>query len=83
LLYLQIIAPDEWHFQLQGTGSERVYTSRPQNKAGKTLHAGIIDTKVYETFLERFDKFFEEAVKRRGDKRSAARNEQGHQKTPV
>ena len=78
LVYLQIIAPDEWYFKFQGTGSERVHTSRPQNRAGKTLHVGIIDITVYEEFLARLDKLLEEAMKRQEAKGSAA-----HKKTLV
>jgi len=84
---LQIIAPDEWCFGIcegGGTGGgSRKYSARPPDCAGKMLFAGSIDVLHYELFLSRVRKFLNQAQDKQGEKRSAAHNEQGHQKTPV
>jgi hypothetical protein len=50
---------------------------------GKVLYCGSVDASDYEKFLRRARLFLAEAQKRKGNERSAAHNEQGHQKTPV
>ena len=64
-------------------GPERTYTSVPQSSAGKTLHVGNIDKLSYVKYVRRLYWFFGKAQQREGEKRSAAHNEQGHQKTPA
>ena len=82
-LYVQIIGPDEWGFMFHQASLQRTYSSIPQTSAGKTLHVGDIDRYDYSKFVDRLSQFLEQAQERKGEARSAAHNEQGHQKTPA
>ena len=82
-LHVQIVGPDEWGFMLRQEGLQRTYSSIPQSSASKTIHAGNVDRHLYSTFVRRLAFFLSQAQERKDKARSAAHNEQGHQKTPA
>ena len=77
------MAADEWAFGIHSGPKGRNYCARPPTAAGKLVHAGAVRLASYDKLLQRMGALLHQAQERIGQARSATRNEQGHQKTPV
>jgi hypothetical protein len=79
---LALIAVDEHQFKVHSSPpNQREFSSTPSSL--RILPVGNIPASLLRHFKAEFEKLLLEAQKRKGDKRSAASNKQGHQKTPV
>jgi hypothetical protein len=75
---LQLVCLDEWEFQMHsGNGSAgRTHCSHAGNDASKLIKVGSVQAAEYSDFLNRAEMLLDAAQERKGDKRSAALNEQ-------
>ena len=80
---ISLIGLDQYKFMMHATGTNYKHIAEPDLFRSVHLHVGILMKDDIEDYLSRFREIFEEAVSRKGFQRSAAFNEQGHQKTPA
>jgi hypothetical protein len=79
----QILAVDEWTFGLHSGPTGRKYCSFTPTGSAKLVHMSAVGLDSYDKFVNLVQKLLLDAQIRKGGARSAASNEQGHQKTPV
>ena len=77
-MHLELLGLDGWTFR-----GERTVSSQAELNSPVSLHVGTIPLDKYHDFLRLTSKFLDAAKERKGGKRTAAANDQGHQKTPA
>eukprot|EP01035_Chromulina_nebulosa_P021325 gene21325-27629_t len=79
--HLNLVCLDGWEFLIHG-GPSRNHFALCGANVNKTLHVGTVALADFEKFWKNFIELLS-AEKRTCENRSAANNEQGHQKTPA
>ena len=79
---LELLGLDCWAFRMHSGPAARTFGARAALDTPVSLHVAQIKTHQLEKFQRLAAKFLDAAKERKGDKRSAAANEQGNQKTP-
>ena len=77
---LELVCLDGWKFEVQGGDLRKHSSSAMENES---LYVGTVPLREFETFLESFASLLLDAERRTGANRSAAKNQQGNQKTPA
>ena len=77
---LELVCLDGWKFEVHGGDSRKHSSSAMENEF---LYVGTVPLREYESFIENVASLLIDAEKRTGVYRSAARNQQGNQKTPA
>lgn len=80
---LELICLDEWTFEMHSGPTGRTHTAHVGRDSASHLPDRHINARAFESFCELVTILLSRAQTRHGRKRSAASNEQGHQKTPA
>lgn len=80
---LSLLCLDQWKFSLHSGPKEYTNIGTASHHDYGHLHIGTVPSKRYSEFLEEAGSILKTVQKRKGSGRSAAFNEQGHQKTPA
>ena len=78
---MQLVSLDRWSFEMHSGKGRRTFTSRPGRDELSVIYIGTVDELKFEALCELMARLLADAQLRTGRKRSAASNEQGHQKT--
>lgn len=82
VVQLELVGLDCWSFSMHSGPEGRAQSSQTPCHRSVSLQVGTLPLEDYPKFLERMKILLELAEKRKGTERSAAFNQQGHQKTP-
>lgn len=80
---LNLICLDQWTFSMRSGPSGRKHSAHAGNHSSVAILVGTIPLRIFPDFLDRTSFLLQRAKSRKGEKRTAAGNEQGHQKTPA
>lgn len=80
---LTLICLDQWSFSMLSSPTGRKHSAHPGVHSSVVVFIGTVRQPRHSHFIETTHILLKEAQKRTGEKRSAASNKQGHQRTPA